>query len=358
MVGRERELAALADALEAASHGEPTTVLVSGTSGIGKTRLLDEAARRLGTIPGGFTVLRGTAYPSRSGLPFTPVAEALARHLLALSDDDLRPLVHPAATELVRIVPGLQVRLATLGLLPEQPPIVTRIGREARMLEAILGSVSRIAEARPMVLVLEDLQDADAGTRSAVSFLSRAVRERPLLIALTFEPDRMTRSHPLMRTLRSLDDGARPARRIDVEPLDRDGTADLVSAIEGERPSATALLQVTQRSGGNPLAIEEILAARRELPGSRIGASLEQLSLSRLALRSHECRRVLRALALAGAPIRPSRLSAALAAFESATPADGRRPSPAVGMRTASARRQASARVAGGAGDHRISEPV
>jgi DNA-binding CsgD family transcriptional regulator len=348
LVGRERELAALADALEAASRGDPTTILVSGTSGIGKTRLLDEAARRLATIPSGFTVLRGTAYPSRSGLPFAPIAEALARHLLVLPDDDLRLLVDPAVAELARLVPGLQKRLAALGLLPEQPPIVARIGREARMHEAILGAVSRIAGARPTVLVLEDLHDADAGTRSAVAFLSRAVRERPLLLALTYEPDRMTRTHPLARTLRSFDDGTRPPRRIGLESLDRDEIADLVAAIEGERPSATALLQVAQRSDGNPLAIEEILAARRELPGARIGASLEQLSLSRLALRSHECRRVLRALALAGAPIRPSRLSAALAAFESAAPADGRRPAPSSGTGVASLRRQPAARVATG----------
>ncbi|MCU0504356.1 MAG: AAA family ATPase [Chloroflexi bacterium] len=351
MVGRERELAALADALQAASRSEPTTVLVSGTSGIGKTRLLEEAARRLAGIPGGCTVLRGTAHPTRRGLPFAPIAEALARHLLGLADDDLRPLVHPAAVELARVVPGLHARLAALGLLPEQPPIVTRIGREARMLEAILGTVSRIAEARPTILVLEDLHDADAGTRSAASFLSRAIRDRPLLLALTYEPDRMTRSHPLVRTLRSFDDAARPAGRIEIGPLGRDGIADLVAAIEGERPSATALLQVAQRSDGNPLVIEELLAARRELPGARIGSSLEQLSLARLALRSHECRRVLRALALAGAPIRPSRLSAALAAFETAAAADGRRPSAAAGPGAAAARRQPAARVAARPGE-------
>ncbi len=320
LVGRERELAGLADALEATSRGSPTTVLVSGTSGVGKTRLLVETARRVASVGDGFTVLSGTAYPTRSGLPFAPVSAALSRHLLPLPDEELRWLVDPGADELARIVPGLRTRLVELDLLPERPPIVARVAREPRMLEAILGVVSRVAEARPALLVLEDLHDADAGTRSAVAFLSRAVRDRRLCLVVTLEPDRMTRAHPLARTLRSLGESTRPPRRIEVAPLGRDDIADLVAEIEGERPSATTLLQVTQRSDGNPLAVEEILAASRELPGARFSASLEQLSLSRLALRSRDCRRVLRVLALAGAPIRPSRLSAALAAFESAAP--------------------------------------
>ncbi len=215
LVGRERELAALADALEAAARAEPTTVLVAGTAGIGKSRLFDETARRLDAAGGGIIVLTGAAYPTRSGLPFAPVAAALARHLRPLPDDVLRARVGGWGSELARIAPALRGRLAALDLLPDNPPIVSRIGREARMLEAILGIVSRIAEDGPTLLVLEDVHDADAGTRSALAFLSRAVRDRSLCVAATYEPDRMARDHPLYRTLRSLADGPRPARRID-----------------------------------------------------------------------------------------------------------------------------------------------
>ena len=50
-VGRERELSRLAVALDAASAGRSTTLLIAGTGGVGASRLLDETERRLATLP-------------------------------------------------------------------------------------------------------------------------------------------------------------------------------------------------------------------------------------------------------------------------------------------------------------------
>ncbi len=316
-VGRERELAAVADALETAAGGTPATLVLAGTAGAGATRLLDETIRRLSAASEPVVVLRGTAYPSRRGLPYATVAAALLRHLVPLDDPDVASLVGGGAAEIARLLSPLAPRLSALGLVPARPPVVARRGREARMLEALLGVVSRIADRGPTLLVLEGLHDADAGTRAVVSFLVRTVRDRPLCLALTFEPDRLTRDHPLEATLEALEE-LRPTAHVGLGPLDRSEIADLVEAIEGERPTASALLLVTERSGGNPLYVEEIIAARRELPGALRNASMEQLVVARLALRSHACRRVLRALAIAGAPIRPSRLIASSTAFEAA----------------------------------------
>jgi DNA-binding CsgD family transcriptional regulator/tetratricopeptide (TPR) repeat protein len=316
-VGRERELAALADALETAAAGTPATLILAATAGAGATRLLDETARRLSAAGAPVSVLRGTAYPSRRGLPYAPLSAALLRHLGPLGDDDVAALVGGAGAEIARVVAPLAPRLETLGLVPPWPPVIARRGREARMLEAILGVVSRIADRGPTLLALEGLQDADAGTRAVVSFLARTTRDRPLCLVLAHEPDRLTRDHPLVATLGALQE-LRPTARVDVTPLDRAEIAALVEAIEGERPTASALLLVTERSAGSPLYVEEILAARRELPGALRNASMEQLVVARLALRSHASRRVLRALAIAGAPIRPSRLVASSTAFEAA----------------------------------------
>jgi DNA-binding CsgD family transcriptional regulator/tetratricopeptide (TPR) repeat protein len=94
-----------------------------------------------------------------------------------------------------------------------------------------------------------------------------------------------------------------------------------VAEIEGERPTAAALLLVAERSGGEPLVAEEILAARRELPGVALGASLDELVLARMARRNPECRRVLRLLAQAGEPLDRPSIAAVAATFE--TLADG-----------------------------------
>jgi len=263
-VGRERELAAVADALETAVGGTPATLILAGTGGAGATRLLDETTRRLSAASAPVVVLRGTAYPSRRGLPYATVAAALLRHLAPLDDPDVASLVGGGAAEIARLLSPLAPRLSALGLVPDRAPVVARRGREARMLEALLGVVSRIADRGPTLLALEGLQDADAGTRAVVSFLVRTVRDRPLCLALTYEPDRLTRDHPLGATLETLEE-LRPTAHVGLGPLDRSEIADLVEAIEGERPTASALLLVTERSGGNPLYVEEIVADRKSV---------------------------------------------------------------------------------------------
>ena len=60
----------------------------------------------------------------------------------------------------------------------------------------------------------------------------------------------------------------------------------LIEFIEGERPSASVLVVVVERSGGRPLVAEELLAARRELPTVSLTASFEDLVLARVAVRS------------------------------------------------------------------------
>ena len=104
-------------------------------------------------------------------------------------------------------------------------------------------------------------------------------------------------------------DARRPAERIRIEPLGRGELADLIEGIEGERPTGSALVLVAERSGGIPLVAEELLAARRELSGASLTGRFEDLVIARLALRSPECRRVLRLLAPAGRPLTTTELA-------------------------------------------------
>ena len=113
--------------------------------------------------------------------------------------------------------------------------------------------------------------------------------------------------------------GPRPPERLTIPPLDRDGLAALIEGIEGERASASLLLLVSERSGGLPLVAEELLAARRELPSASLTGSFDELVIARLAVRSQECRRVLRLLSLVERPLPSEQLAAAGAAFEQDT---------------------------------------
>ncbi len=192
--------------------------------------------------------------------------------------------------------------------------------RQPRALESLLRWLGRVAEERPLVLVLEDLHVADAATRAFATFVARLARNERITLVLTYQPDRLTREHPLRESLAVIDAGLRPPVRFALQPLTRREIAALIEGIEGERPSASIVVLVAERSAGVPLVVEELVAARRELRNTTLTGTLADLAAARLGRRSPECRRLLRLLAPAERPVTRAQLAVASAAFEASTP--------------------------------------
>lgn len=315
-VGRDGAFARLAAGLDAAAHGRTRTLLIDGTAGVGVTRFLDEAIARMDAIREPMTVLRAAAWPARSDEPYGPIVRALGPSLRALPAEDLAELLGPATPEVLRLLPDLAPRLAEIGAPTRGAGPIAPERRQARTLEGILGLLGRLGEQRPVVLVLEDLHLADAASRALVTFLTRISREQRLAIVGTHQLDAVARDDPWMADLDAIVKGPRPPDRLILPPLDRDELAALIEGIEGERASASLLLLVAERSGGLPLVAEELLAARRELPTVSLTGSFDELVMARLAVRSQECRRVLRLMSLAERPLISEQLAAVAAAFE------------------------------------------
>ena len=315
-VGRESAFARLAPALEAATAGISTTVLVEGSGGVGVSRFLTEASSRLTALAEPFTILRGRSAPAGTDEPYAPVLQALRPILTSLPDSDLIALLGPSVEDHLRLLPELHGPLARVGVVPERPSVTAPERRQARLLEGILGVLGRLGERQPVMLVLEDLHHADAGTRAFATFLAQVQRHHRVCFVASFQPDELTRSHPLTADIVAMTDARRPAERLRIEPLGRGELADLIEGIEGERPTGSALVLFAERSNGIPLVAEELIAARRELSGAALTGRFEDLVIARLALRSPECRRVLRLLAPAGRPLTPSELADVAAAYE------------------------------------------
>ncbi|MFP5341726.1 MAG: helix-turn-helix transcriptional regulator [Candidatus Limnocylindria bacterium] len=316
-VGREDAFGTLASVLRSAAAGDAGALLIDGTAGAGATRFIDEAVRRVGALETPMLVLRGKVHGRGTDRPYGPVVRALRPVLADLPDDDLAFVLGTAWDEFALLLPEVAARLgagSTSGLrtVPER--------RQARLLEGILGVVGRLAEHRPVLLAIEDLHRADGGTRSLVAFLARIARHQRLAVVGTYQGDAVRRDDPWAVDVRALDASVRPPAHLTLGPLGRDELARLVEAIEGERPSASVLVVVVERSGGRPLMAEELLAARRELPTVSLAAAFRDLVLARLAVRSPECRRVARLLAAVGRPIDRRTLAAIAAAFEADRP--------------------------------------
>ncbi len=315
-VGRESAFARLAAVLDDATSGRARAMLISGPAGVGISRFLDEAIGRIGGLTEPMRVLRGGAMPAGTDEPYGPVVRSVGPALDALSDDELDAVLGPAVADVARILPSIAARLNRTGRLPSTRHEGAPERQQARALEGVLGMLGRLGERQPIVLVLEDLHRADAATRALVTFLARIASDQRLALVVSDQPDIVPRDDPWTSALASIAAAPRPMERLALPLLDRDELASLIEGIEGERASASLLLLVAERSGGSPLVAEELLAARRELPTASLTGSLDELVMSRLVVRSLECRRILRLLAPAGRPLDPEHLAAVAADFE------------------------------------------
>ena len=170
MIGRAAELAELEAALTDAASGRPSLVFVAGESGVGKTRILDEAARRARAAGG--RLLSGDCVELGEGeLPYAPIVAAL-RPLARDGDPALDALPDSARIELMRLLPGLGV--------PGPAPASEDVGAaQGRLFEALLLLLEQLGSEHAVVLMIEDLHWADRSTRNFLTFLARTLcRER------------------------------------------------------------------------------------------------------------------------------------------------------------------------------------
>jgi len=312
-IGRERELSRIAVALEAASAGRSRRILISGAGGSGVSRLIDESVRRVGRLAEPFTVLRWRSFAGRSYEPYGPVVAGLRSFLAGLGAEERARIVGSGAPALGALLPELTS--------PADTGPALRVGSDRRaawVAEAVMHLLERAGERHPVLLVIEDLDHADAATRALAVFLARVSRPARVCFVATYGTDRLVARDPLRAAVAAIAEVADPPDRLDLGPLVRDDLALLIGEIEGQRPTAALLLIAAERSGGNPLLAEEVLAARRELAGGPLGSSLGELVVARLALRSPECRRVLRLLAPAGEPLTRDELQTLATSWEKA----------------------------------------
>jgi DNA-binding CsgD family transcriptional regulator/tetratricopeptide (TPR) repeat protein len=248
-VGREDELARLADALDGAIGGNGVTVLLTGEAGIGKTRLvgaLAELARERGA-----QVRTGRCIDLvGAGVPFLAFVEAL------------------------RKVPGDAVPGDAPFAGPAEPETDAQPDRRLRLFEQVRLTLEHLSAQAPLVLVLEDVHWADASTLDLVAFLAHAVEPHRVLILLTYRSDELA---ALPRTFGGLC-RAGVASAIALGPLAREALTALL-----ERTVAADLAAaICVRSGGNPFFAEELLAAavrgERTLPAAVRDALLQRVS--------------------------------------------------------------------------------
>jgi DNA-binding SARP family transcriptional activator len=268
-VGRGPELGRLRSAFAEAAAGHRRAVLVAGEAGIGKTRLGAELAAL--AAADGATVLAGRSdqYP---GVPYLPLREALGRHLAAAPAERLRALRGPEAAELARRWPELAWRLPTA----PAPPRADQRADRYLLLEAVSGLLEGVAAGGPLLLLLDDLQGADASSLLLLRGLAHAPRPARMLTVLLYRDDELATRASLAVALGDL------LRAPGAELLSLGGlaTGDVatLAAAAAARPLTAAEAELAgvlqERTRGNPFLVGALLAAGgveravREVPDS------------------------------------------------------------------------------------------
>jgi tetratricopeptide (TPR) repeat protein len=235
LFGREREQAILRECLRDALDGRANLALIGGEAGIGKTSLIHALARE--AAEQGALVLTGACYDFMATPPYGPWLDLFAQYR---PEDGLPPL----------------------------PSVVTdeRAVKRVATQDALFGEASdflvRVATQRPLVLVLEDLHWADAGSLEFLRYLSRQVADVPLLILVTYRDTELDRRHALFQLLPALVRETQ-ATRIYLRPLDASALGSLVRAryALSTADESRLVLYLRQRAEGNPLFVDELLRA-------------------------------------------------------------------------------------------------
>ncbi len=291
LVGRETEIAAVARTLDSAMSGAPVHRLIAGEAGVGKSRLVHEAAA-MASARGIRVLVGGCADIGDGGVPYGPIVEAL-RALVREAEPDLLDLViGTSRLELARLVPSLGAAAMT------EPAAVTE-SFQARLLDAVLGVFQRLSEVGPVVFVVEDLHWADPATRETLAFLIRQLRTDRVVLLMTFRGDELHRRHPLLPWLAELERSGR-VERSNLDRLDEAQTAELLTAILGEPPADDLVVRIHQRSDGNPFFVEELLGAGEDGAFGRLPPTLREVLLARIVALPEPAQAVVGVAAVAG----------------------------------------------------------
>jgi DNA-binding SARP family transcriptional activator len=245
-VGRVSELEILNEAWNRAAQGKGGIVFVGGESGIGKSRLALEFAHRVDEL-GGRVISGTTGMPE--AMPYQAVVEGLRSALPLIAS--LRVRDAWLAT-IATLVPELRGHLPALPELSRIAPD----GEQARLFESLAGTLAALAQARPLLFVVEDVQWAGEATSAALQSLAARVATQRILIVATYRDDELPRLHPLQRLRRDAV-AAGQARSITLRTLALEDVETLVGSLA--RHGTITAESLYASSDGNPLFLSQFL---------------------------------------------------------------------------------------------------
>ena len=241
LVERERELAGIAATLEAALSESGRALVIEADAGVGKTRLLGEAARLAEERSMACLRARGTELERQ--FAFGVMRRLLERRVVELDDESRATLLSGVAAPAATLLGGA----AFADLSP----------RDIRfaLIHALFWVCSRLAERAPLAIVIDDLHWLDQPSAEALAYLVERIEGLPLAVIVAARPGA---ADPIAGI-----DGlvsSPGATTLGLSELTADGTARVLDELLGSHRASFAVA-AHEVTAGNPFLLRELALA-------------------------------------------------------------------------------------------------
>ena len=299
-VGRQREMAELRAALDAAMAGRGQMVMLSGEPGIGKTRLAQELASRAESL--GAQVMWGWCYEHAGAPPYWPYVQPIRTYAETTDLATLISQIGLVGPAIAEIIPELRAKLPGLG----QPIAAEPEQARFRLFDSVSTFLKNLAQSKPLLFILDDLHWADSSSLLMLEFLVREIADSPVLVLGTYRDVEITAGHPMSRTLGNLV-RERHFRRVQLDGLTQQEVGEFVEGNKGVNLPSEILETIHSRTDGNPLFVNEVvgLINPEQMTESRAWADIIPEGVrdaigSRLSRLSPTCNQVLGTASVVG----------------------------------------------------------
>lgn len=291
LVGREVEQEILRDAIARLRGGTGGMCLVAGEAGAGKTTLVESVLSSAHA-----QVLRGGGHLT-GAVPYGPLKAALRDY----------PSRSPVETaeNLALLDPGLALVIPELGPAPAD-------ALAEHIPSAFRGTFELLAQKRPTIVFLDDLQWADAATLSVLAeHWAVTLPDLPLLIIGAYRSEELSLGHPLRSLRAGLRRSGGAKWHVHLGPLAPQDSAQVVRRVLGDGVASDVVATIHRRARGLPFYLEElsaVLAGTANDAGSKIAAeavpeSVRDAVLLRIVSLSAPARVLAEIASAAGSPI-------------------------------------------------------
>jgi tetratricopeptide (TPR) repeat protein len=255
-IGREPELAELQAGLDDAIAGRGRLFLISGEPGIGKTRITNELAT--GASDRGARVIWGRCWEGHGAPAYWPWIQVVRSCVGDPASERLGVLLNSDAGEVIELLPEIAQRrrsspvVARMRALPSSDPEQARF----RLFDSAARLLKNLAATGPLMIVVDDLHDADQPSLLMLRFVARELRDARILVVGTYRDTEVRRSPALAKLMGDL---GREGISLPLAGLSKAEVAQFVMGRAGTLPSSELISKLHRTTAGNPFFLDGIV---------------------------------------------------------------------------------------------------